>query len=79
MNDLFGKIAAWISKKTGSVWAFLFALFLVGSWAVSGPFFQYSQIWQLFINTITTIVTFLMVFLIQNSQNRYSQRFFEKD
>jgi low affinity Fe/Cu permease len=55
---------------SGSAWAFMIAAIIVIAWAVTGPFFHYSDTWQLVINTGTTIVTFLMVFLIQNTQNR---------
>ena len=54
----------------GSPWAFMVAVAVILMWAVSGPLFNYSDTWQLVINTGTTIVTFLMVFLIQNTQNR---------
>jgi low affinity Fe/Cu permease len=54
----------------GSPWAFLLATSIVVFWAVTGPYFSYSDTWQLFINTGTTVITFLMVFLIQNTQNR---------
>ena len=73
MNELFGKIASRISKTAGSVWAFLTACSIVIIWASNGALFHYSTTWQLFINTTTTIVTFLMVFLIQNTQNRDSK------
>lgn len=72
MNDLFRKFAKGTSKVTGSSWAFLSALLLVIVWGVTGPVFKYSETWQLVINTGTTIITFLMVFLIQNTQNRDS-------
>lgn len=72
MHEKFRKIAERISIMAGSPRAFLFALFFVMLWAVSGPFFNFSDTWQLVINTGTTIVTFLMVFLIQNAQNRDS-------
>jgi low affinity Fe/Cu permease len=55
---------------SGSAWAFMIAAIIVIAWGVTGPFFHYSDTWQLVINTGTTIVTFLMVFLIQNTQNR---------
>jgi low affinity Fe/Cu permease len=61
-----------MSRVMGSAWAFTLALGLVIVWAASGFFFQFSETWQLFINTGTTIITFLMVFLIQNTQNRDS-------
>lgn len=59
-----------VAKWAGSKWAFGGATITVLGWAVLGPWFQFSDSWSLFINTLTTIVTFLMVFLIQNSQNR---------
>jgi low affinity Fe/Cu permease len=73
MNDVFGKIASKISRATGSVWAFILAISAVVIWAFTGRFFNFSSTWQLVINTGTTIVTFLMVFLIQNTQNRDSK------
>lgn len=69
-GDAFGKFAASASSWLGSKWAFLGALTIILAWAVTGPIFHYSNTWQLIINTGTTIVTFLMVFLIQNTQNR---------
>ena len=71
--DLFGRIAAWTARVAGSRWAFLLAFGVVVVWALTGPFFGFSELWQLVINTGTTIVTFLMVFLIQNAQNRESK------
>lgn len=70
MKDLFRSIASHISIWTGTAGVFLCAVFVVIAWAFTGPFFHYSDTWQLVINTGTTIVTFLMVFLIQNTQNR---------
>ena len=70
MNDAFRKVAHRISVWTGSSIAFLIAFVVVLTWAISGPLFGFSDTWQLVINTGTTIVTFLMVFLIQNTQNR---------
>ena len=70
MNDTFRKIAHRVSLIVGSPAVFLLALAVVIIWAVSGPLFNFSDTWQLVINTGTTIVTFLMVFLIQNTQNR---------
>lgn len=64
--------AAKVTKATGSTGAFITAFLVVLAWAISGPFFNYSETWQLVINTGTTIVTFLMVFLIQKSQNKDS-------
>jgi low affinity Fe/Cu permease len=69
-NDAFGTFAATASGWLGSKWAFLGAIFIIVAWAFSGPVFHFSDTWQLVINTGTTIVTFLMVFLIQNTQNR---------
>lgn len=58
------------SNVLGSAWVFVLALLIIASWAATGPMFGFSDTWQLIINTGTTIVTFLMVFLIQNTQNR---------
>jgi low affinity Fe/Cu permease len=69
-NDWFGRFAAKSSGWLGSKWAFCAAVLAIIVWAALGPAFKYSQGWQLVINTGTTIVTFLMVFLIQNTQNR---------
>jgi low affinity Fe/Cu permease len=70
MDDTFRKIATETSNIVGSPWAFLIALGIIFVWGISGPIFHFSDTWQLIINTGTTIVTFLMVFLIQNTQNR---------
>jgi len=70
MDKLFAKFANTTAKVAGSPAAFLTCVVLVLVWAVTGPFFGFSETWQLVINTATTIVTFLMVFLIQNTQNR---------
>jgi low affinity Fe/Cu permease len=69
-NDSFGRFAASASGWLGSRWAFAGAALVIVVWAALGPIFHYSDTWQLVINTGTTIVTFLMVFLIQNTQNR---------
>jgi low affinity Fe/Cu permease len=69
-NDWFGRFAASASGWLGSKWAFAGAGAIILIWALTGPVFHYSDTWQLVINTGTTIVTFLMVFLIQNTQNR---------
>jgi len=66
----FSKFASYLSTMTGRPATFVMAVALVIVWATTGPFFHYSDTWQLVINTSTTIVTFLMVFLIQNTQNR---------
>lgn len=71
-DHLFTKVAGWIAGATGQPLAFILAFATVIVWVVSGPVFQFSDTWQLVINTGTTIVTFLMVFLIQNTQNRDS-------
>lgn len=70
MQSTFHKLASAISRVTGSVWTFFLAILIIAAWVISGPFFNYSDTWQLVINTTTTILTFLMVFLIQNTQNR---------
>jgi low affinity Fe/Cu permease len=70
MNRMFNWCAARIAAFAGQSFAFVSALMLIVLWGVTGPLFHYSDTWQLVINTATTIVTFLMVFLIQNSQNR---------
>jgi low affinity Fe/Cu permease len=69
-KEIFRTFAHGMAEKTGSASAFLLALLIVILWLFSGPYFHYSDSWQLVINTGTTIVTFLMVFLIQNTQNR---------
>jgi low affinity Fe/Cu permease len=70
MNEAFRKLSNLISRLAGLPWAFFAALGLILIWLISGPFFDFSDTWQLVINTGTTIITFLMVFLIQNTQNR---------
>jgi low affinity Fe/Cu permease len=73
MREQFRKFARDTAKVVGSSWAFFIALVVVTVWAATGPLFSYSDTWQLVINTGTTIVTFLMVFLIQATQNRDAQ------
>ena len=68
----FEKFALLATKATGSNYAFLGAFAMVLAWALCGPAFHYSEIWQMVINTFTTIITFLMVFLIQKAQNKDS-------
>ena len=70
MKELFRKFAHKTSEMVGSSWAFITAVLIIVVWAATGPLFHYSDTWQLVINTGTTIITFLMVFLIQNTQNR---------
>ena len=70
MDKLFTRIATFISTAAGQPLAFLMAVLVIVVWATTGPIFGFSDTWQLIVNTGTTIVTFLMVFLIQNSQNR---------
>ncbi|QOW09751.1 low affinity iron permease family protein [Kaistella flava (ex Peng et al. 2021)] len=72
-NNFFEKFSNAATTFTGSSYAFLGALAIVIIWAVSGPVFKYSETWQLVINTGTTIITFLMVFLIQKAQNKDSK------
>ena len=69
-RDGFHKLAVGASGLAGSVWAFGAALALIVLWALLGPVFHYSDTWQLVVNTATTIITFLMIFLVQNTQNR---------
>ncbi|MBS0469993.1 MAG: low affinity iron permease family protein [Proteobacteria bacterium] len=66
----FARFAAWIAHASGMPLTFTLAVLLIAVWGITGPIFGYSDTWQLVINTGTTIVTFLMVFLIQNTQNR---------
>jgi low affinity Fe/Cu permease len=73
MSEWFRRFAVHASNRLGSHWAFLAAVLVVVAWAISGPFLGFSERWQLLINTGTTIVTFLMVFLIQTTQNRDSR------
>jgi low affinity Fe/Cu permease len=70
MNEAFRKFAQRTSQVLGTSWVFVLALLVVLAWAISGPLFDFSTTWQLLINTGTTIMTFLMVFIIQNTQNR---------
>jgi low affinity Fe/Cu permease len=70
MGGMFRKFAQMTSAAVGSSWAFILAALIIVVWAATGPMFHYSDTWQLVINTGTTIITFLMVFLIQNTQNR---------
>ncbi len=70
MKEQFRKVASRVSTAAGNPSTFLGALFIVVIWALTGKLFNYSNTWQLVINTGTTIITFLMVFLIQNTQNR---------
>ena len=69
-TDRFQYLATRASQAVGSKWAFSLAVLIIVLWSSSGPYFHYSDTWQLVVNTATTIVTFLMVFLIQNTQNR---------
>jgi low affinity Fe/Cu permease len=70
MNEIFRLFAQKTSQMVGSSWSFILAFLIIVAWAITGPIFHYSDTWQLVINTGTTIITFLMVFLIQNTQNR---------
>jgi len=70
LSKVFERFSSRITKATGSPMAFIIALVLILVWGISGPIFNYSDTWQLVINTSTTIITFLMVFLIQQSQNK---------
>src|SRR6476660_7966247 len=70
MHEIFRKFSNKTSELVGSPWAFMVAALVIVLWAISGPVFGFSDTWQLVINTSTTIITFLMVFIIQNTQNR---------
>jgi low affinity Fe/Cu permease len=70
LSDRFSRAAQWTSQQCGRSYTFMAAIVLILTWAICGPLFNYSDTWQLVINTSTTIITFLMVFLIQNTQNR---------
>ncbi|HEX3049051.1 MAG TPA: low affinity iron permease family protein [Aggregatilineaceae bacterium] len=70
MREFFRKFSQRTAQAVGSPWAFLIAVLVILMWGITGPLFNFSDTWQLVINTATTVVTFLMVFLIQNTQNR---------
>jgi low affinity Fe/Cu permease len=70
MSGVFRRFAELVAYGAGTPWAFITALTILAIWGISGPFFAFSESWQLIINSFTTIVTFLMVFVIQNTQNR---------
>jgi low affinity Fe/Cu permease len=70
MTAAFRRFAEGVAQIVGTPWPFFAAVTFLGLWAVSGPLFDFSTQWQLVVNSITTIITFLMVFIIQNSQNR---------
>ena len=70
MNRVFSQLASYIAHQSGRPITFLLAAFVIVCWGITGPIFNFSDTWQLIINTGTTIVTFLMVFIIQNTQNR---------
>lgn len=72
MGKYFSELSETMSKITGHYSSFLIAIAFILIWGFSGPLFNFSDTWQLIVNTTTTIITFLMVFLIQNSQNRDS-------
>lgn len=69
-SDRFGRFASVVSGWLGSKWGFLCAGLAIVAWAISGPIFHFNEYWQLVVNTGTDILTFLMVFLLQNTQNR---------
>lgn len=70
LKKKFASFSTWVTKATGSSSAFFITLLIVVVWAISGPVFNFSETWQLVINTGTTIITFLMIFVIQQSQNK---------
>jgi low affinity Fe/Cu permease len=73
MREYFRRLAQSMSNWLGSAWAFMGSLLIVFVWLATGPIFHFSDTWQLIINTVTNLVTFWMVFIIQNSQNRDSK------
>jgi len=73
VHDLFRRAAHTVSQAIGSPYAFALAFLAIVAWALAGPYFHYSEDWQLVINTGTTIITFLVVFIVQNTQNRDSK------
>ena len=70
VSNLFRVFAEHTARALGSPWAFLIAVVSIAVWAAAGPFFHFSQMWQMLINSATTVVTFLMVFLLQSTQMR---------
>ena len=70
MSDMFARFSHLVAHLAGRPFTFTLAVALVAAWALTGPLFGFSETWQLVINTATTIITFLMVFVLQNSQNR---------
>jgi low affinity Fe/Cu permease len=70
LNEQFRKLAVWAANGLGSPWVFVVNVLLIGLWLASGPFANFSDTWQLIVNTATTVFTYLAVFLIQNTQNR---------
>jgi low affinity Fe/Cu permease len=70
MNNVFRKFSVFAANALGSSWMFITNVILLAIWLAAGPFFHYSDTWQLFVNTATTVFTYLAVFLIQNTQNR---------
>ena len=70
LSHAFSRFASRMSEWVGAPWAFLAAVLVIGVWLLTGPLFGFSTEWQLYVNSATTVITFLMVFLIQNTQNR---------
>lgn len=70
MSEIFSRVASACAQAAGSPWAFILSVLVVAAWGVTGPIFSYSDTWQLLINTSTTVVTFWLVFIIQNTQSR---------
>lgn len=70
MNKAFGRFSTWVAEVVGTPVTFVTALALIVIWGITGPLFGFSEAWQLVVNTGTTIVTFLMIFVLQNTQNR---------
>jgi low affinity Fe/Cu permease len=73
MRESFRRFSHWTADVVGTAWAFIAAVIVIVLWAVTGPYYHYSDTWQLVMNTATSVITFLMVFLIQSTQNRDSK------
>jgi len=69
MNKYFSELARWVAIQCGHSYAFVASVLLVALWVGTGPWFNFSDTWQLIANTVTTLITFIMVFLLQNAQN----------
>jgi low affinity Fe/Cu permease len=70
MNEMFRQFCVWAADALGAPWMFISNVFLILLWLSSGPLFDFSDTWQLWVNTVTTVITYLAIFLLQNTQNR---------